>query len=80
MYSSLYLMAYGCLCLGVVLCLCCAFNMRTIAERVCKVSIIPTPFRSETPLVDAYFFFLPHNLILIFNMIHGNVLITIHDI
>ena len=78
MYRSLYLMAYGCLCLGVVLCLCCAFNMRTIAEGVCKVSIIPTPFRSETPLVDAYLF--SHNLILIFNMINGNVLITIHDI
>ena len=76
MYNSLYLMAYGCLCLDVVLCLCCVYNVSTIAERVCKVSIIPTPFRSETPLVDAYSF---HNLIL-FNMINGNVFITINDI
>ena len=55
MYNCLYSMANRCLCFDVVLCLCCAFNVRTIAERVCKVSIIPTPFRSETPLVDAYF-------------------------
>ena len=58
--------------------LCCVYNVRTIAESVCKVSIIPTPFRSETPLVDAYLF--SHNLILIFNMINGNVLITINGI
>ena len=36
---------------------------------------------AETPLVDAYSYFSPfHNLIFIFNMIDGNVLVTINDI
>ena len=77
MYNCLYFIANKRLCFDVVLCLCFILNVRTIAERVCRISIIPTPFRSETPLVDAYSF---HNLILIFNMIDGNVLVTITDI
>ena len=66
MHNFLYFISNKRLCCDVVLCLCFILNVRAIVE---------------TPLVDAYSSFSPfHNLILIFSMIDGNVLVTINDI